>query len=345
MVNKARFAGPAALTAESPIGTKRPSKAVVRTPATFVESMECLGVATLPEGPNWTYEIKLDGFRLEAIKTKDGTTLYSRRRNVLNRKFLYIADALADLPDDTIIDGELVALDGDNRSDFHLLQNFRSAEARIHYYTFDILMLKGRSVAERPLKERRDILEHVLPRNNHVSLSVFDSSLPDMLRFVREHRLEGVVAKDADSAYEPGQRSGRWSKHRINQGQEFVVGGYTPGTNGFDALIVGVYEGRDLLFAARVRAGFIPATRREVFAQIKHLKTDHCPFANLPDTSAGRWGQGLTAEKMRACVWLKPQTVVRLDFLEFTSTNRLRHPIYIAIRNDKDPRTVVKEVN
>jgi bifunctional non-homologous end joining protein LigD len=95
-----------------------------------------------------------------------------------------------------------------------------------------------------------------------------------------------------------------------------VIGGYTPGSNGFDALIVGFYQGKDLLFAARVRAGFIPATRREVFSKIKHLKTPKCPFANLPETSPGRWGQGLTAEKMKGCIWLKPEAVVRIDFAD-----------------------------
>src|ERR1700693_5226463 len=90
----------------------------------FIESMECLPVAKLPEGPEWTYEIKLDGFRLEAVKNSGETTLYSRRGNILNRKFQYIADALKKLPDSTILDGEVVALDAHNRSDFNLLQHF-----------------------------------------------------------------------------------------------------------------------------------------------------------------------------------------------------------------------------
>ncbi len=107
----------------------------------FIESMECLPVATLPEGKDWSFEIKLDGFRLEAVKQKGETTLFSRRGNILNRKFPYIATALKGLPDDTILDGEVVALDGQGRSDFNLLQNFRSAESKIHYYVFDILAL------------------------------------------------------------------------------------------------------------------------------------------------------------------------------------------------------------
>ena len=126
-------------------------------------------------------------------------------------------------------------------------------------------------------------------------------------------------------------------------GQEFVVGGYTPGSSGFDALIVGFCKGNDLLFASRVRAGFVPATRRDVFAKIKGNKTTKCPFANLPEKSEGRWGQGLTAEKMKGCVWLKPETVVRIDFAEWTGADKLRHTKFVALREDKDPKKVVRE--
>jgi DNA ligase D-like protein (predicted ligase) len=314
-------------------------------PVTFIEPMECLGVVALPEGAEWTYEIKLDGFRLEAVKNAGETLVYSRRGNVLNRKFPYVADSLTKLPDGTILDGEVVALDAQNRSDFSLLQNFKSAEARIHYFAFDILALKHRDLTQMPLEERRAILATVLPQNEHISLSVVDPSLAHISRFVGAQKLEGVIAKRQDGVYERGKRSGSWSKHRINQGQEFVIGGYTPGSNGFDALIVGFYRGKDLLFAARVRAGFVPATRRAVFERIKQAKAAKCPFANLPEIAAGRWGQGLTAEKMKECVWLKPVAVVRIDFLEWTSADHLRHTKFVALREDKDPRKVVREVN
>jgi DNA ligase D-like protein (predicted ligase) len=316
------------------------------TPATvtFIETMECLPVGNLPEGPEWTYEIKLDGYRLEAVKNAGHVTLYSRRRNVLNEKFHYIAAALKELPDSTVLDGELVALDPRGRADFNLLQNFRSAESQIHYYAFDILAHKGKDLTQLPLEDRRALLAKVTPRNEHISLSVVEhGGATQLLKFVTQHGLEGVIAKRSDSVYEPGKRSGLWTKTRINQGQEFVVGGYTPGTSGFDALIVGYYRGKDLMFAARVRAGFVPATRRAVFARIKDLKIPKCPFANLPEVSEGRWGQGLTSEKMKGCVWLKPKVVVRIDFAEWTGADKLRNTKFVALRDDKDPRKVVKE--
>ena len=171
----------------------------------------------------------------------------------------------------------------------------------------------------------------------------FEASLKDLIQSVKAQGLEGLVAKRADSIYQPGLRTGLWSKHRISMGQEFVVGGYTPSANGVDALVVGFYRGKDLIYAGRVRAGFVPATRKEVYAQIKHLKTDKCPFSNLPEKAAGRWGAGLTAEKMKECIWLKPETVARIDFLEWTGADHLRHTKFVALRGDKDPRKVVNE--
>src|ERR1700733_12799482 len=144
--------------------------------AIFIETMDCLPVSTVPEGPEWTYEIKLDGYRLEAVKAKGKVKIYSRRKNVLNEKFGYIAEALKRLPDDTVLDGELVALDDEKRSNFNLLQNFRSAELRIHYYAFDVLTHKGKSLLEKPLAQRREILAKILPRNKHISLSAVGHS-------------------------------------------------------------------------------------------------------------------------------------------------------------------------
>jgi ATP-dependent DNA ligase len=195
---------------------------------------------------------------------------------------------------------------------------------------------------DRPLVERREILAKILPSDEHIGLSAVGHSAKQMLAFVKKYGLEGIIAKRADSPYEPGKRSGLWSKYRINLGQEFVVGGYTPG-NPFDAIIVGFYRGKDLVFAGRIRAGFVPATRREVFATLKGLKIAKCPFVNLPEKEPGRWGQGLTAEKMKSCIWVEPEVVVRIDFAEWTGGAKLRHTKFVALRDDKTARKVVRE--
>jgi ATP-dependent DNA ligase len=174
---------------------------------------------------------------------------------VLNKKFPYIADALAGLPDRTILDGEPVALDEAGKPSFSLLQNFRSAASKIHFYAFDILMHKGKNLMDCTLRDRRDVLHRIIHANDHVSLSlVIECSAAEILYIVKHHGLEGVVAKRLDGVYQRGKRTGLWVKHRIHLGQEFVIGGYTPGTHGIDALIVGFYRGKDLIYAARVRA-------------------------------------------------------------------------------------------
>jgi ATP-dependent DNA ligase len=179
--------------------------------------------------------------------------------------------------------------------------------------------------------------------NEHISISTWLASGEAILQFVREHRLEGVVAKRADSRYEPGKRSGIWTKTRIHLNQEFVVGGYTPSHLGIDALIVGFYRGERLLYAGRVRAGFSPRSRRAVLERIRHFETPRCPFANLPDKSAGPWGVGLTAEKLAKCIWVKPEAVAQIEFAEWTPNDRLRHASFLGMREDKKARAVVKE--
>jgi bifunctional non-homologous end joining protein LigD len=179
----------------------------------------------------------------------------------------------------------------------------------------------------------------------HVALSqVSDRSAAEMLKFIKSHGLEGAVAKRSDSVYQPGQRTGLWSKYRVNLEQEFVIGGYIPSNLGVDSLVVGFYRGKDLIYAARVRAGLVPATRREVFERLTHLQTPKCPFVNLPEPAAGRWGQGFTAEKMKECVWVRPEFVARIQFLEWTGADHLRHTKFVALRDDKDPSRVVREM-
>ena len=161
-------------------------QALHKQAAGFIDTMDCLPVSRLPEGPEWTYEIKLDGYRLEVVQSAGRTTLYSRRRNVLNQKFHYVASALRDLPDETVIDGELVALGPDGRPDFNLLQNFRSAEARIVYYAFDILIHKQRDLTDLPLSERRTILKNLIEPGEHVALSqVSDRSASEIWNLSR----------------------------------------------------------------------------------------------------------------------------------------------------------------
>src|SRR5215469_13457575 len=197
-----------------------------------------------------------------------------------------------------------------------------------------------------PLVKRRQLLEkRVLPElDEPIRCSpILDGSLKDLIHSVKAQRLEGLIAKRRESKYEPGQRSGAWQKMRVNQGQELVIGGYTPSLKNFDALVIGYYDNGQLMYAARTRNGFTPASRVELFKKLKPLEIKECPFANLPEKHAGRWGAGLTAAKMEECRWLKPVLVAQFEFVEWTSDAHLRHSRFVALREDKRAKDVRRE--
>jgi ATP-dependent DNA ligase len=270
--------------------------------------------------------------------------LRSRNDKDFSAKYPGIAKALAGLPDETVIDGEVVALDGAGRPSFNALQN--GAASAIVYYVFDVLVLGGRDVMGDPLAARRELLTRdVLPKLADPVREAprFDASLADLVVAVRAQGLEGLVAKRLDSAYEPGQRSGAWRKMRINRAQEFVIGGYTRGGRTFDALIFGYWEGDRLIYAARTRNGFSPASRARLMERLGPLVVPECPFTNLPEARGGRWGERLTAEKMKECVWLKPVLVGQFEFVEWTPEGHLRHSRFVALRDDKSAKLVRRE--
>ena len=252
--------------------------------------------------------------------------LFSRNGKDLSKRFPFVVTALAEaLHPGTAVDGELVAIGEDGQPSFNLLQNSR-LDSPVVFYAFDVLTHGGEDVKALPLNDRLSILDSAFIPSDHAILSEnFPGPAAQFVAAVRKLGGEGVVAKRLDRSYEPGRRSGAWVKMRLNLGQEFVIGGFTPGTLGLDAVIVGVYEKGKLNYVARVRAGFVPASRRAVYELLKPLVTNVCPFVNLPEARAGRWGEGLTAEKMKVCVWVRPELVARFDFLEWTGSNHVRH--------------------
>jgi len=321
-------------------------EALPKARAEFISPMLLLRTGRLPEGPSWLYELKLDGYRAIAAKTKGEVKLWSRNENDFAARYPTIADALAALPDDTVVDGEIVALDSDGKPSFHALQNYGSSKTQLVYYLFDLLVWNGHELRALTLEERRNRLDHdVLPALSEPirAALVLPGTLADLTLAVKEQGFEGLVAKQRASRYEPGVRSGVWQKMRVNEGQEFVIGGYTVGGSTFDALVFGYYEASRLIYVARTRNGFTPSSRAQLMQRFRGLETAECPFANLPEKHAGRWGQGLTAAKMKDCRWLKPGLVGQFEFLEWTPDNHLRHSKFVALRDDKEAITVHRE--
>mgnify|MGYP003694495221 CR=1 FL=1 len=309
----------------------------------FVEPMYALSVQKLPQGQEWLYEVKFDGYRCLAGRDSTGVTLWSRRGNLFTKQFPQIAEACERLPTNTLVDGEIVALDETGRVSFSLLQHHRSKAQALVFYAFDVLIYRGRSVFTVPLYFRREVLRRIFEDSNAAPIGLsenIEAAPTDLIRVAKEFDFEGIVAKRKDSPYESGKRSGAWVKYKVNRGQEFVIGGYTPG-NPFETLIVGYYEGDKLLYAAKVRNGFVPQVRREVEGRFKGLQIDTCPFANLPEKKRTMWA--LTKEEMKNCVWLKPELVAQIEFTEWTPDGHLRHSRFAGLRNDKDAREVGRE--
>jgi bifunctional non-homologous end joining protein LigD len=253
--------------------------------------MLCKSAERPPEGREWRYELKLDGFRAIGRKSGRSAQLWSRNQKDVTRRFAAVAKGIGELPNDTVVDGEIVALDDDGKPSFNLLQGFGEAQT-IVFYAFDLLMLQGKDVRILPLIDRRGKLREIItPLPDTIRYSeTFNVPLPELMQAVRKHQLEGIVARRAGSQYRSGERSAEWLKWRANRGQEFVIGGYIPIGDALDSILVGYYEGRDLRYAASVRAGFSPEFRRVLLPHFEELRVARCPFAKSAGSGRGALG-------------------------------------------------------
>ncbi|HLH56539.1 MAG TPA: non-homologous end-joining DNA ligase [Verrucomicrobiae bacterium] len=303
-------------------------------------------VKTLPDGPEWEYELKLDGYRLEAIKHGDNVRLYSRRGNDFTKKFARIATSVLRIKEHSFItDGEAVAVDKQGRPSFQMLQNRSSMPPgwSLAYYAFDLLQQNGKDLKDLPLRERRSLLEKVVGNSGVLLSQSLPGSLSQIIQAVKLHGLEGVIAKKLDSKYRVGERSKSWLKLPLKPGQDFVIGAYRLDGNRLELLLVGYFENGKLLFAGKVHQGLNPANRRALLKILQPLGIGKCPFKNLPTSTKSHWGEGVTAEEMRDYVWLKPETVAEIKFAEWTKGGVLRHAEFVTLQDDNDPREITRE--
>ena len=306
---------------------------------------------TLPPGPGWAYELKWDGVRVLVDVGPEGFRLISRRGNEVTVAYPELA-GLAGVAPDILLDGEVVAL-SDGRPSFAALQNrmhVRSLrQARmlattvpVTYLAFDVLRLYGVDLTARPYAERRATLERVgLNGPNWTVPPVFDDG-PATMAAAKSNGLEGVVAKRLTSVYRPGARSQDWIKVRLNQRQEFVVGGWEHGEGGrtgeIGALMLGYYPddgaaaAGDLVYAGQVGSGFTARTLADTGRLLAPLVRPTSPFRMIPPDVRGR-----------VITWVEPEVVVDVAFAEWTPDGRLRFATFQGVRDDKDPTEVRRE--
>jgi bifunctional non-homologous end joining protein LigD len=316
----------------------------------FVEPMKALLRQELPRGSQWLYELKFDGIRALAIKKATELALISRAGNNLNSRYPGLVKELRQLPEkQALLDGEIVALDAQGRPSFQVLQSYHANPRKppLLYYAFDILNLEGKDLRSLPLWRRKEILQEIARGFGPGVRLAADivASNSRLLAEMQARGLEGLIAKEKNSKYESGRRSGAWVKFKWSQEQEFVIGGYTPPKGArayFGAILVGYFEQERLIFAAKVGTGFDHRTLQELYARFQKLLQGECPFANLPEDSLGP-GRGITRSEMRQCSWLEPRLVCQVRFSEWTRDGHLRQPAFLGLREDKRAREVVRE--
>lgn len=287
------------------------------------------------DDPGWIYEVKWDGYRAIAEIREGSVSLYSRNGISFVKKYPPLAASLRRLGFDAILDGEIVVIDGQGRPDFQALQHYAGAGGgRLYYYVFDLLHFQGHDLTALPLVRRKELLKAVLPPLPGIRLS--DHIAKDGVLYfamVKEKGLEGIVAKEARSAYEPGRRTRQWLKVKTQLTQEAVIAGFTePGgaRRHIGALVLGAYEDGGFIFIGHVGSGFSARDLEDIRQTLEPLITRECPFSAAPDTNA-------------PVSWVKPQLVCEVSFSGWTEDNVMRHPVFLRMRGDKDAREAVRE--
>jgi bifunctional non-homologous end joining protein LigD len=288
------------------------------------------------DDPDWIFEIKQDGYRAIAEVQGGAVQLYSRNNLSFNRNFAEVVHSLASLPGEAVLDGELVALDEKGRSYFQLLQNhLRSGGGNISYFVFDLLYLNGKDLRALPLTARKELLRSYLPElpdirfNDHIA-----EYGRDFFELARQNNLEGMMAKRADSPYQTGRRSKDWLKIKIRLQQEAIICGYTDPRGSrklFGSLVLGAFEGKKLVHIGFSRGGFDDRLLKEIHGRLQQLVQPDSPFS-------------LQVKADMHITWVRPELVCEVSFSEWTDEKLLRQPIFLGLREDKDPATVIREL-
>jgi bifunctional non-homologous end joining protein LigD len=285
--------------------------------------------------PDWMFEVKWDGYRAIAEVRDNSVLLYSRNGISFNKKFSPVVESLRKFGFDAVLDGEIVVVDDQGRSDFQMLQHYQDpGNGHLLYYVFDLLYFRGHDLSGLPLQRRKELLKRILPSVPKIRFS--DHVLHEGLLFykvAKEKGLEGIIAKYTQSTYEAGRRSRQWLKVKTRQTQEGVIAGFTePGGSRkyFGALVLGVFEGDELRYIGHSGGGFTEKQLKEIREKLDPLVQKECPFPVEPDTNA-------------PVTWVKPELVCELGLSGWTEDGVMRQPVFLRLRDDKTAREVVRE--
>ncbi|MCW5694928.1 MAG: DNA ligase D [Pseudolabrys sp.] len=308
----------------------------------FVEPCLATLADNAPDSANWIHEIKFDGYRLQARLARGKANLLTRKGLDWTHKFRGIADAVEELPAETLmIDGELVVEDDNGVSSFSLLQQELKSgrQDRLVYYVFDLLYLDGADLRGLPLHERKEALAGLIGKAGAGSPLRLSESIdergPVLLKHACRLGLEGIISKREDAPYRSG-RGHDWLKAKCTGRQEFVIAGFVPSTadnHSIGALVLGVHDGGKLTYAGRVGTGFTHDTARTLYRKLKALQQPRTPFASVPAEERGARGP----------VWIEPKLVAEVDFRGWTHGDRVRQASFQGLREDKAPTEIVRE--
>jgi DNA ligase D-like protein (predicted ligase) len=285
--------------------------------------------------PDWIFERKLDGVRCLAHREGGGAVqLLSRTHRSMNGDYPELVRALEAEPcQDFVVDGEVVAFNRRGITSFQRLQRRGRERVPVFLYLFDLLRLDGRDMRELPLRKRKAELRRALRFEGPVRYTPHRNERgEEMFEEACRKGLEGVIAKRADSPYR-STRSSDWRKLKCHAEQELVIGGYTApqgSRTDFGALLVGHWDDGQLRYAGKVGTGFDHDTLRELGKRLRELERPDPPFADVHPVPRGTH-------------WVEPELVAQIAFTEWTRDGRLRHPRFLGLREDKDPREVVRE--
>jgi len=296
-------------------------------------------LATLVDEPfnneDWLFEIKWDGYRAIASHIKGKTELYSRNNISFKERYFPIEEALEQLTNDVVLDGEIVALDEEGNSRFQYLQNWQKFhQGKLTYYVFDLLWINGRDITQLSLIERKKILATIIPADGVIRYSDHvEEKGKEFFEIAKKQNLEGIIAKNINSSYEVDSRSRSWLKIKTSTRQEAVICGFTSPRRSrqyFGALILGIYKDDRLVYAGHTGTGFNEKILKDTWSKLQPLITDKCPFDKKPKTNM-------------PATWVKPKLVCEVKFQEWTEENIMRVPVFMGLRTDKKPSEVQKE--